>query len=323
MKKSTKIILITALSMVLVGGGLSAAAWMISGGNVGVTWNENRDLVRTTTPGRDMRTDRLTTIAFDRIQIDTDYGDVELIPTSGNAYRVDHSTISSLAEPEITVENGVLRIINTPVGEKGEGLFSGLGTSAQLFNRLGDDAYFRIYYPSDVTPTEATVVTGLGEIEITDSAFSGNLDLTAHMGDIDLLRSTADRVVIDAAMGEVDCEGLNASFLKVDAAMGDVDVENATLNGIQADLAMGEGSFSGWLIGDMDVSANMGSVDFEIYGAKADYYLDLDTDMGEIQVNDRKYRSGDEGSAKAPNKLTVSCNMGEIDVDFSTGEDWD
>lgn len=321
MKKTVKIILVVALVMVVVGGGLSATAWLVSGGNLGVVWNKDDGDGSSLTPAvsasnRRMRTASVEMDAFDRIEIDTDYGDVELIPSDSKGYRVEHATIESLAEPQIILEDGVLQIVNTPVGKKGDGLFTGLSESAKLFNRLGDEAYFRIYYPEDAVLTDVTLVSGLGEIEVKDTTISGTLDVTAHMGDIDLQGTKADRVTVESAMGEVDCEGMEANFLTVGSALGDVDVERATLGGLDANLDMGEGTFSGKLTGDLSIDASMGSVDVELVGVREDYVLDLDTDMGEIRVDGRKY-SPESADTDAANRLTVSCNMGEINVEFT------
>ena len=315
MKTTTRVVLGIAVAMIVLGAGLSIMAWAISGGDIGVTWNPNRGFFRSS-QGRvssRLETGSENVGAFQSVHVETDYGHIKFIES--DAYRVEYSLLANLPRATISVQNGELRILNSPSLEHGLN-FNVFGWGPSGLNNLGDTAYIYVYYPADAKLTDITVENDMGGLDMRSLVMSGDLKLELAMGSVDLRDVQADRIEVNADMGSVDCKRVTAGFMEASLAMGSLDITDSTLGGLDANADMGSTVLTGDISGKISLDCAMGSITLETSRPRADFYLDVSADIGGVRADGEKLRSGVYGSSSLPNSITASCDMGDISLRF-------
>lgn len=121
------------------------------------------------------------------------------------------------------------------------------------------------------------IASDVGDIDLKNLSIK-TLTLTADVGDIDIIRCTLGQVTLTADLGDIDVE--NSSFIELKATndVGDTDIESSI--------------------------------------SLSDYEIDLKTDIGEVEVNDRNSHRSFQQPGTGNGKLTVSNSTGDIEVSY-------
>ena len=146
---------------------------------------------------------------------------------------------------------------------------------------------------------------------------------------------------VDTALGDIKMEEftLNADKVDVYSNLGDVKFTNMTILGpIYAGTDLGEVKFSGGkygkmhlnnslgdititgeVTGNVEADCSMGDVKVELSGGETDYNYNLNTSMGDVEINDADYSKDMSGEAKINHEgatitLTLSSAMGDVKV---------
>ncbi len=126
-----------------------------------------------------------------------------------------------------------------------------------------------------------------------------NAEVKCSLGDIKILGIEATKLTVDESLGAITVRDGDFETVKVTNSLGDVDVSNVKAKSLNGKLSMGSLHMSDVNIDDVDCNNNMGDIKFE-GDCK---YLNLDVDMGDIEVNSSSDWEG-----------TLKCDMGDVSV---------
>lgn len=149
------------------------------------------------------------------------------------------------------------------------------------------------------------------------------------------------RYVVDVDAGNVELEGLSGASLNVDVDAGNVDGNALSFQEIRynekskVDIDAGNITFTNSRFCDLSVDVDAGNFAWETVAGTLPYYdIDLDTDMGEISVDDiagmhviqnerevmsQTYKSRPEDQSALLGRLKAEVDMGEIEISETGG----
>lgn len=105
------------------------------------------------------------------------------------------------------------------------------------------------------------------------------------------------------------------SRYSVDA--GSMTLSDVELKDITLDCGVGKITVRGVLVGDNDISCDLGDIELDLKGDSKDYSYDISSDIGNVTVDGRKYYNGLSSiDNKTGNSLKLDCGIGKITVDF-------
>lgn len=157
-----------------------------------------------------------------------------------------------------------------------------------------------ITVPSKTTP-DLIAQLDVGDLNIKDINLS-NLDVAADVGNIEITDVACTSFDVKADVGDITLTDITMENCMIEANVGDVDVDHCVFTSldIQADL------------GDVDVS--------DIPASQGDYRIDLETDLGEVSINDKNYKreyfAEASSDASGDSKLIIYVSTGDVDVSF-------
>lgn len=132
---------------------------------------------------------------------------------------------------------------------------------------------------------------------------------------------TLDDITIESKLGDVTVENVSTNNMDITQHMGDIDCIQVSCSGkIDLDEKMGDVTYKGKKSSNLSIDNKMGEIDIEIYDTQADYHYDLETSMGDIEINDQEtggmnaHESG--GDANAKYQITANNSMGDITLEF-------
>lgn len=302
MKKFTKVCLIIAAIVAFVGvifGSISVA--------IGGSWNEIsgqledagvsesvKNIIKKGTEvseqlegGKETQSDsyRLSTDHIESIHIEADMADIEFAAVK------DSDVIN------VTMKKGYRKHYTCELS----------GTKLEInydtkYNKYRNGPQIRIELPDGTELDEIKVRTAFGDIRM--DGFSLNteaLDVHSNLGDVKLTNMTIP--------GEI--------FAATD--LGDIKLLDGSFGKMELENHMGDIKITGEVTADVNASCSMGAVKAELSGAESDYNYELETNMGEVEINNRDYKEGMRGKAEISNAdaqitLTMSSEMGAIKV---------
>lgn len=170
------------------------------------------------------------------------------------------------------------------------------------YNSYRNGPQIRIELPDGTELDEIKVRTAFGDIRM--DGFSLNtetLDVHSNLGDVKLTNMTIP--------GEISAVTDLGDIQLLDGSFGKMELENH----------MGDIKITGKVTADVNASCSMGAVKAELSGAESDYNYELETSMGEVEINGRDYKEDMCGKAEISNAgaqitLTMSSEVGEIKV---------
>lgn len=92
--------------------------------------------------------------------------------------------------------------------------------------------------------------------------------------------------------------------------------ENADLDRLQISNENGDTAICGVLCADLKIDSKNGDVAFGTQHVQKEFEVSLQTDFGDICVNDADLEQKDYTSKGGPNKLTLKTETGDINVNF-------
>lgn len=314
MKKFTKISLIIAGIMTVVGFGFVIAGSVIAGGmgalaaelrsgdlnfgnwhfENGVSYvNENvynmadmlENAMDTLPTGSEHVTDKFSE-TITGLEIDTDLANI---------------TVKSSDVDEITVslEDGYLNYYDVKID--GDMLHISYDVGAHTFKK---GPKITVEVPEGVVLEHIYANTDLGEVRILN------------------LRQPLVDLTINANLGNVkveDCK-VNGSGV-ITAALGNIEVDDSYFERLELSADTGNIEFSGSIEEDLGAQADMGNIDVELDGDVEDYNIELASDMGNVTFGGQKREGGMGGEftsyhTEATAYIFLNCDMGDVELSF-------
>lgn len=136
------------------------------------------------------------------------------------------------------------------------------------------------------------------------------------MGDITLDNVTAGEVDLDADVGNIVVSGGTFRSLDCDSEVGEVTVTAVTADYLKCYADVGQVQAMEFIATETDLETNLGSVTAIVLGAREDYALELEVDLGEIKVDGQKVSSPYSSSGNS-RVLAAKADVGSVTVDFT------
>ena len=143
-----------------------------------------------------------------------------------------------------------------------------------------------------------------------------NIDVGAGDVQIDSINAKEGDISVDAGKLTVDHVKIdNESKYSVGAGkmeLGDVELKNVSL-----DCGVGEITVSGVMLGDNDISCDVGHIELSLKGDSKDYSYDVSSDIGDVSIDGKRYHNEIQTvDNETGNSLNLDCGIGKITVDF-------
>lgn len=295
MKSATKIWLIVAAALILIGGLTFAISMQING------WDfEKISTVKYQTNSYEINED------IKSIFIEADTADINLIPSEDGKTKV---LCFEDVKHSVFVEDGVLSVKHN----KQQKWYRNIGIGFK-------QTKITIYLPEN-TYKKLDVITDTGDIEISRDFGFETVYVTTSTGDITNLASASDEVLITASTGDINISHLSAKKIGLVVSTGRISVSDVScegdfsftvstgkseINKLSCERLISKGG-----TGDISLKEVIAKKSFEIERSTGDVIFDR-CDAADIDI---KTDTGDvSGSFKSEKIFFVETNTGDIDI---------
>lgn len=297
MSKKTKIWLIVAFSLVLVGG-------LIFGGIMTML---NWDFTKLNTSKLVSNTHTVTE-AFQNVSVTTDTADITFVPSQDGSTTVICQEFDD-AQHAVSVENGTLVVAlkNTQKWYQYIGLHF---SKPNITVTLPQGAYDAV-----------TIRGNTGDVTIPDNFTFRDMDITQSTGNVKSLASAAGTVQIKTSTGDIRVENASVGTLKLSVTTGKVTVSSVTCAGdFSLQVSTGKAAITGTSCRNLTSHGDTGSMALQNVIATEKFSIErstgdvtfTDCDAAEIFV---KTDTGDvTGNLLSEKVFIVETDTGKIDV---------
>lgn len=188
---------------------------------------------------------------FDKISIDTDTAEIELVPSENKECKVVCFE-SEKAEHYAAVENGTLVISSTDKRKWYEYIGISLKTPK-----------ITVYLPQN-SYNSLSVESDTGNITVPETLSFKTVQINGHTSDIGFFASVSDTVQIKVSSGNISVGTLTADSLSLAAGTGDIKVNSVSINnGINIKTSTGTVKLTDISCGSILADSNTGDMSFK------------------------------------------------------------
>lgn len=303
MKKSTKITLIVAVVLMLVGG-IVALVCMVLGADL----------------------DDLTFYIDNPLKQEDNgadpYDPIYAMPGSeaADTWTFDKEKIRAL---ELDVEAGTLVIKTTPedvcrvIVEHGrKGLRCQVKNGVLLIEE-NDSIYTLLDWSGDSTPG---IVVVLSENLVKENILE-SVQVSIGAGQVEVSGLAAQKLDIDVDAGNFQAEDLTVSGrCELDVDAGGVNIHGGQIQGgLYVDVDAGSVVYQGVLDCDWQVDCDAGSVAMDLTEMMTDHNYRVEYNMGTVQIGSTEFEGMSDQAYldyQAPYLAQIQCDVGEVKVSF-------
>ena len=301
MKRSTKVSLIAAAVLIVLGLGIIAAAFSASG------WE-----LRKFSSSRYITTEQLITEDFSKINIDIDTTDIIFFPTEDGNCRIvcyddEKNTHSfSVKDDTLWVKTQDMR---------------------KWYDHIGintDSPEIEIYLPKE--KYESLYLRGsTGDVNIPYNFSFDEIDAQLSTGDIGYSASANETISLKTGTGSISIKNINAGDLVLSVTTGKVNCDNINCGGeFSLSVTTGDAELSRIKCGSFTSTGNTG--DLQMDNLVAAEIIDIQRSTGDVDFNScdggEIYILTDTGHVKGTFKsekiFFTESDTGDIDVPKST-----
>lgn len=293
---------VTALLIIVLGGALIAAGYMM-GGRVKKIFPGYNDRGWTMEEDWDS-----TTLADTR--------DIQLV-----------SDVSTIKHFKATVAYGILKVVphdsdsfSYSITENTEKLAASVcvqGDTLLVKTKEYRKPFFDLH---NTIRNVKTVIT----VNIPKNTIFDTVDINVGAASLLLDGFTAHkRFLLNTGVGEAKIKNITASDVNIKTGVGETSFRNCTFTDTVLKTAIGETSFEGKIFKTLDVKAGIGETDLRINGKKDDYSFDIISGIGSVHVDGSAAgsvlggRSISAGNTNTPHTIHVKAGIGEVNINFT------
>lgn len=145
------------------------------------------------------------------------------------------------------------------------------------------------------------------------------VEIDTGAGKLDIEALMTNRLDLDLGAGRVSIEKLNVyDEVSVDGGAGEIEIKGGELHNLDLDMGVGRVSITSKIIGNSEIDAGIGEVEFYLLGSFSDYCFEIDKGIGEIIINDEKM-ADDTVYGTGNYKFTLNGGVGSIQIITSEG----
>lgn len=292
---------VTALLIIVLGGALIAAGYMMGGrvkkifpgyNNRGWTMEEDWDS---------------TTLADTR--------DIQLI-----------SGISAIKHFKAEVSYGALKVIphdsdyfSYSITDNTEKIGASVQVQGDTLSVKTKKYRARFFGPHNIMGNVKTVIV----VNIPKNTIFDTVDINIEAASLFLDGFTAHKsFLLKTGVGETKIKNITASDVNIKTGVGETSFRNCTFTDTVLETGIGETAFEGKIFKMFDIKAGIGETDLRINGKKEDYSFDITSGIGSVHVDGSATGSGLGSSisvdrADAPHTIHVKAGIGEVNINFT------
>lgn len=281
MRRTTKVWLIIAASLVLIGCVLFAGVMSL------LEW----DFTKLSTVSYETNTYEISE-AFDGISINTDTADIAFAFSDNGKCTVEcHEEEDE--KHSVSVKDGTLIIA--------------LNDERSVHNHIGlnfDSPKITICLPQ-TEYTTLLIREDTGDVEMPKTFIFKNVDITVSTGDVDFCASASEKVIIKTSTGDICVKDVSAGILELSVSTGKAILSDIVCQSVISSGSTGDIFFNNVIAAELfSIERSTGDVKFE------------GSDAAEIVV---KTNTGDVAGSLLSEKVFVTqTNTGDVDVPPST-----
>ncbi len=169
----------------------------------------------------------------------------------------------------------------------------------------------------DISAKDMTAEVESGNFSAENTS-ADNLTLTQEFGMASLTNAAiAKAATVTSESGDIELNGFSANTLSLDNSFGSVSAKDVTADTCTFQLESGDCKIDEFDTRDTTVESQYGNVTFTLTNPILGYFLDLDTEFGEIKINrekmGEKYKTLDAKTSEQ--KLVIKCESGTITLE--------
>jgi DUF4097 and DUF4098 domain-containing protein YvlB len=300
--KRTKVLLLIAGALLVVGGILATAGYALGGMK---SVNLTPSGLAVSRPGSgDMVTIDERWAKLTSVDIDTSIGDLRM--EEGDSFSLKGAYNSAYIQLEVSENNGVLTVRSIDKHNY-------FGFNFGFFSESAHEMV--LTYPKGTKFKDVSVKGSLGSLRAGDLT-TENLSVSLNAGSFTAGHLTAETATIDMDLGNCDIDDLRVSqSAQATLHAGNFTVRNSNVTDLTAKTDLGNMSYAGVLKGKADLSLDLGSLNLNLDMAEKDLSYSLECDMGSITLNGKSLgtsaRVSESSSVLA---LEVSSNLGSVKI---------
>lgn len=244
-------------------------------------------------------------VSLDRLKkltLDLDIGDVNFITEKG------------LTDARIEYKNRDSRFENDFVFKDSGSYFNYKAPKGFDLKDTKKKFTLTIYLPEGFAMNKLDATLDMGDLSL------GSLKVKDLTAELDMGNCTADALTADTSHFELDMGNFTAGLLdarsaEIDLSMGNLEITTVNAYDFTADNDMGDIKI-GLLTGaqKIDLDTDMGTIELMVDGSLSDYAVDASNDLGTLRVDGKKY--SETFHSNGSRKLTLSNSMGSTTLDF-------
>ncbi|WP_099468603.1 DUF4097 family beta strand repeat-containing protein [Konateibacter massiliensis] len=220
---------------------------------------------------------------IETLNIDLNYGELNIQKTDGDKYRVEAERV--VRGFECREENGEL-IIEDNIKNNW---------------RIGDEYHplITLYIPENATLKEADIDMGAGVVNAE--------------------RIEANTMDVDLGAGKFEADEIIAKEAELSVGAGQLTVEKIAADELNMDCGTGKMEVAGEIRGDANVECGIGTIKLTLNGEQSDYDYDIECGIGTIIVGTLTF-GGVDGEKHIDNNsdytMDINCGVGTIQISF-------
>lgn len=253
--------------------------------------------------------------AFDSIELDVEYVDVELI--ASDRFAIEYCTMAEYGDPAYEIKNNKL-IFNESQSVKffNVDLFYGsFGISTEE-----PRYYVRIEIPKDTSLTNVSLDIESGDLDI-DSLQTDVLKICNEYGNVSLNQYNGNSLDIDMESGSLSIGALDTAQAVIDNEYGKIDISDAQGDGLTIHMESCDCQIDCLGFSNTQIENEYGDISLGLPGKLDSYGFDLCTEYGDLRIGNEGYgyeSDGDEITYRAAGdgkkKISASCESGNIEI---------
>lgn len=319
MKKFTKIMLITAGVLSLIGIVLCAGGVLL-GGSIKAFWNnsfveEFSFLDETFVEENESK----VTLSGEYFEIeDEDTAIAEVFKEEGGE-EIFRGRIENLQDLSLTMGGGIVTVI---ASERNDVRICVNSQYLDVVVVHDDEEELEV----EVMQKKVKLLedTPILTVQVPEQFIWNELDIELMAGQLVAEELYASEISVTVQAGKVDIESMGATEVDLEVQAGAVKV--GYLDAVNADISCDAGAIDindGAVDKEADITCNAGAIKAKFYGNPDDYSYELQASLGRISLNGEEYSgiSGTKIKGNGTGKFDVSCNVGAIELTVEESAD--
>ncbi len=339
-------VLKTSLCIILIGFILSVIGFLTGGRFREISVTTNGVKVYNINKDKNIVKESFNLDSFNKVNILSSFDLSYIEVVKGDKYKVDFQ-YDKENKIDYSVKDGVLTISYNSKEEKNIINFG-------FFNNNLEEG-IKLYVPEDCNLDELKINTSSSAIKV-DKVNGKNIDINNEYGDIDLLNSSYENIVLKASSGDINLSDIKSKKISFEDDYGDVGFKNSNFEDFKGNLSCGDFKANNINISkDCDINNNYGNIEMEnsslgnftgilssgdlefgnITGIKN---VNIENDYGDVEIkgnfeynkfnyylkceygtiefNDKEYDSNYNEDNKAEYNINITAKSGDIDIEF-------